>query len=228
MNWIDHSLALLTKRDNLLKLAQNYEQSLNFSRACALIQRAQKFQSQNLELQAAMARNLGRKNFDFLSKSLSDDQINSINILNELLIRMKLLSLGTRLQVRHDYYFFSKQYKKLFILGKSESRKNNEKAYLSQAIGATLYGRELSETSKFKIARQWLCTAQLAWDKYFQLFPNDKDPLNHFLFSLCLGLVGEHEAHLLALKKCSELSGKREDYFQKQMNLLLSELSISI
>lgn len=110
---------------------------------------------------------------------------------------------------RNEYYWFSGQPKKQWLLGLAESKKSGRGHY-SMGVGAVTLSLELFKKGRLTGAKSWARKAQSAWEAYFKYVPKYYNA--YVWYAQSLGLQGDLEGMECALKKAAKLSKRPLSY----------------
>lgn len=125
--------------------------------------------------------------------------------LKKLLLKMRHATPNLQKSIRNEYYWFSKQPRKQYLLGVEFVKKGNKFAYYSQGVGAVQVAKEYALRGKKGLSLRWAKKSEIAWQKYFKVMP---DWFNSYLFyGQALGLQGKFKQMREAFRKGSEISG---------------------
>lgn len=142
----------------------------------------------------------------FTQKEIDIRYKNAAAKLKKLLSRIRWVPEDMRRSLRNEYYWFSKQPRKQYLLGVEEVKKGNKKAYYPQGVGAVMLAKKYAEAGKKALFLRWSKRSQKAWENYFKITPNW---YNAYLFyATALGHQGKNDEMEKALKKASDISRK--------------------
>lgn len=114
-------------------------------------------------------------------------------------------------QLKNEFFFQTKQYKKQYYLGQLTARKTKElNPYYSSGVGAAHYALELALKNKKKAAQAWAEKSVVAWKKYFEFEKKYYNPYVHL--ALAYGVLGEKRKMMASLRKSSKLCQKPMTY----------------
>lgn len=105
----------------------------------------------------------------------------------------------------NEYYWFSKQYKKQYLLGVKKLKTNDKRGYYSQGVGAVNYAAKLKAHGKEKESLAWAKKAEKAWICFFK-YRTTKYYDPWAWYALSLGLQGKKSEMEKAIKKSAKLS----------------------
>jgi len=120
----------------------------------------------------------------------------------------------------NEYYWFSQQYKKQYLLGVSKIKLKSKRGYYSQGVGATHYAAQLKSEGKDRDSYLWAKRAEKAWLHYFKhITKTYYDPWAWY--ALSLGLQGKAAAMEKAIQKSAQLSLRsvKHPFFKKVRRL---------
>ena len=140
-----------------------------------------------------------------LSKSEKDKKYSlAAKKLKALLPKLRNVDASLRKSIRNEYYWFSQQPYKQYLLG-VECNKNGQNGYYSIGVGASKlalkYGRQKRKTLCFR----WAKISEKAWLHFFKSNPNWFNA--YYFYAVALGLQGRNIEMNEALKKGSKISG---------------------
>lgn len=126
--------------------------------------------------------------------------------------------------VRNEYYWFSKQHYKQYLLGVERVKKGNKSGYYSQGVGASRIALKYGRQGKMKLCQKWAQISEKAWLNYFIIYP---DWFNaYYFYAVALGLQGKEKEMHKALTKGSKISGIsiKNEIFQEAIEEVKSVL----
>jgi len=130
---------------------------------------------------------------------------NAANKLKGLLHRLKGVDLKLSSSIRNEYYWFSRQPKKQYLLGVEMVRKGLIKAYYSQGVGAVEVAQSYGLLGQKSLCLRWAKRSEKAWEKYIQ---HNSNWFNSYLFyAKALGFQEKNIKMKAAFKKASQISG---------------------
>lgn len=113
--------------------------------------------------------------------------------------------------MKNEYYYQTKQFKKQYELGQTYFKSWNDKLTLySSGVGAANYALQLAKTNQKTKAKMWAKKAIEAWEIYFQADSNYYNPYVHY--AMAWGILGNQKKMMDALKRASKQSGKPLSY----------------
>lgn len=143
------------------------------------------------------------------TRKLSQSQTNkkyslAAKKLKKLLTRLKNVEPSLRKSIRNEYYWFSKQPYKQYLLG-LESLNKGEKGYYSMGVGASRIALKYLRQGKETSGNKWAKISENAWLNFFKI---DPDWFNaYYFYAVALGLQGRTKEMHKALAKGSQISG---------------------
>lgn len=124
--------------------------------------------------------------------------------LKTLLPKLRNVDPKLRKSIRNEYYWFSKQPYKQYLLG-IESNKNGQNGYYSMGVGASRLALEYGRRHKKKLCLKWAKISEKAWLHFFKTEPNWFN--SYYFYAVALGLQGRTAEMNKALKIGSKISG---------------------
>jgi hypothetical protein len=121
-----------------------------------------------------------------------------------LLIKLRNVDPKLRKSIRNEYYWFSKQPYKQYLLG-IESNKNGQNGYYSMGVGASRLALEYGRKQRKKLCLKWSKISEKAWLRFFKADPNWFNA--YYFYAVALGLQGKTLEMNKALKMGSKISG---------------------
>lgn len=125
--------------------------------------------------------------------------------LKKLLLRIRAVDPKLRGGLRNEYYWFSRQPYKQYLLGVERVKNGEPRAAYSQGVGACEMARSYAEKGNKKLFLKWSKISELAWIDFFKV---DSKWFNSYLFyATVLGFQGRTTEMHKALKQSSKISG---------------------
>jgi hypothetical protein len=119
--------------------------------------------------------------------------------------------------VRTNYYYQSRQFKKLIKVGLELMAQDKSRGLYSSGGGATLHAEFLVKTGKKrhrKLARRYAKLAVSYWQSYFSLNPKETFYFPYTLYASGHAILGNVQKMEKLLEKSQKLSGKKKDYWE--------------
>lgn len=127
-----------------------------------------------------------------------------------LLKRTRGVSLVLRKSLKNEYYWFSKQPYKQYLLGVKEEKLGAKRGgYYSQGVGAAQLAKNYGLSGKKKLALRWAKKSEQAWLKFFKLDANWSN--SYFFYAMSL-------AYQDRLKDCDKAFAKAARIAKKPKN----------
>ena len=121
------------------------------------------------------------------------------------------ISLRYKKNMKNEYYYQTKQYKKQYVLGMSFYKRHGDKSSLySSGVGGANYALELAKKNQKKNAEVWARKAISAWKIFFEFNKKYYNPYVHY--ALAWGILVDKKKMMKALNDSSKLCGKPLSY----------------
>ena len=121
------------------------------------------------------------------------------------------ISLRFKKNMKNEYYYQTKQFRKQYELGMSFYKRHGQKESLySSGVGGANYALELAMKNKKRLAEIWAKKAIEAWEIYFEYDKKYYNPYVHY--ALAWGVLGDKKKMMKALKDSGKRSGKPMSY----------------
>lgn len=129
-----------------------------------------------------------------------------------LLLRTRGVDPKLRHSLKNEYYWFSKQPHKQYLLG-VQAQKHNllRSGFYSQGVGAAQMAKNYGVAGKRRLALRWAKKSEQAWLKYFKIEPNWYN--SYFFYAMSL-------AYQDKLKECDQALAKAAKIAKKPKNWL--------
>lgn len=124
--------------------------------------------------------------------------------LKVLLTKLRNVDASLRKSIRNEYYWFSQQPYKQYLLG-VECNKNGQNGYYSIGVGASKMALKYGRQKRKKLCFKWAKISEKAWIHFFKSNPNWFNA--YYFYAVVLGLQGRNIEMNGALKKGSKISG---------------------
>lgn len=111
---------------------------------------------------------------------------------------------------RNEYYWFSKQPLKQYLLGSNKVKAGDPRGNYSAGVGAASLSCNLVAQGKLVRGAKWARKSVGAWENYFKVVPNYYNA--YVWYARALGLSGDLPGMEKALKKAAKLSGRPLSY----------------
>lgn len=143
----------------------------------------------------------------FTDQQIKQRYKSASNKLRKLLYRLKGVDPVLKKSIKNEYYWFSKQPYKQYLLGAKEVRaKAYRGGYYSMGVGAVMLSEKYAKAGKIKLALRWAKTSEQAWIKFFKI---DSNWYNSYLFyAKSLGYQNRMKESNLALVKAAKIAKK--------------------
>lgn len=127
--------------------------------------------------------------------------------LRKLLYKLKGVDPVLGKSIKNEYYWFSKQPYKQYLLGVNEVKAKAYKGgYYSQGVGAVMLSEKYAKVGKIKLALRWAKKSEKAWLKFFKI---DSNWYNSYLFyAMSLGYQNSLKECDSALAKAAKIAKK--------------------
>ncbi len=126
--------------------------------------------------------------------------------LQRLLVRLRGVDSNLRTRIRNEYYWFSNQPYKQFLLGQEQVRLGYQRANYSQGVGAIGVAKEYARKGKIGLAMRWAKRSENAWKRFFKVDPNWYN--SYLFYAQSVGLQGRTTEMNRAFRRASQISGK--------------------
>lgn len=124
--------------------------------------------------------------------------------LKVLLRKLKNVKPKLRDGIRNEYYWFSKQPYKQYLLGVEQVKKGQLTSYYSQGVGAVELSKLYAQKGRAGLSNKWAIISEKAWIEYFKV---ESNWYNSYLFyGMALGIQGRVDEMNKAFKKGSKIS----------------------
>ncbi len=147
------------------------------------------------------------------TKKFKDMHKDAVSGMKKLLGRTggRGISLGFKKNMKNEYYYQTKQYKKQYELGISFFKRHGEKGSLySSGVGGANYALGQAFKNKKNLAELWAKKAIHAWEIYFEYDKKYYNPYVHY--ALAWGVLGNKKKMMKALKDSAKRCGKPMSY----------------
>jgi hypothetical protein len=126
--------------------------------------------------------------------------------LSKLLRRLRGAELRQRASIRNEYYWFSRQPYKQYLLGREMVKRGLKKFYYSQGVGAIEMAKHFALKNNKKQFVTWAKRSEKAWLKFFK--EDSKWYNSYFFYAMTLGYQGRQAEMDKALTKAAKIAGK--------------------
>ena len=92
--------------------------------------------------------------------------------LKALMPRLRAVPFFYRASIRNEYYWFSHQPYKQYLLGVEMVQKGRKRSYYSQGVGAVELAKVYAKQGKKKLFLRWAKIGEKAWLNFFKEDPN--------------------------------------------------------
>lgn len=130
--------------------------------------------------------------------------------LKKLLRRLRGAHLYFRASVRNEYYWFSHQPYKQYLLGKEMVAKGRKGSVYSQGVGATELAKAYALKGKRGHAQRWARIAEDAWLKFFKVSPKWYN--SHLFYAAALGYQDRLAEMDKAFARAAKIAGKSKNW----------------
>lgn len=149
----------------------------------------------------------------------------SVRLLKPLMRRLSHFDRSTRLRVRNEYYWFSRQPRKQYLLGLESVRFERWKGNYSQGVGAAWYALSLAQRGRESAARRWALLSEKAWRRYLK---HDRYYNAYVHLGLALGVLGRTAEMEGAFRIGAKIAGRTAQYHEfEEIRGLVSRLNES-
>ena len=108
--------------------------------------------------------------------------------LKKLLKKLRSVSPNLRAGIRNEYYWFSHQPYKQYLLGREQVRRGIKRAYYAQGVGAAMLAKKYGQQERRKLCLRWAKRSERAWLSFFTV---DSEWFNsYFFYARALGYQG--------------------------------------
>lgn len=147
----------------------------------------------------------------------------SVGLLRPLLCRLKSFDWHTRYRIRNEYYWFSKQHHKQYLLGSEGIRNGFARASYCQGVGAAWHSLALAKAGRMSRARYWAKKSISAWKRFMKL-ERYYNACVHM--GLAYGVLGQTQQMEDALVRGAREAGRPANYHEfTEIRKLVGELS---
>ena len=194
-----HTFELESKRIRALVEKARYREAF---RSAKILYQAHRGHPEAQYLYAVM---LGDNNEGLNSRQSERNRKTAVGLLKPLLRKLHSFDSATRYRVRNEYYWFSQQYRKQYLLGSEGLRRGMRRASYSQGVGAAWHALKLAQERRPELARRWAGKSVRAWQKFLR---TEKYYNAHVHLGLALGVMGQQEEMERSLKRGAREAGK--------------------
>jgi len=206
----------LTIPQNILdqiKESKELVKKAKYREALKIIERLHKKYPKNAYVTFRYAVQYGDQIVSGFDKKATHYKRGAAKLLKPLLKRMKEIPFEERIALRNEYYWFSSQPKKQFLLGKSVV-KSDPRGNYSLGVGAWCIARNYALSGKPVLAKRWANRSCIAWLEYFKYRPDYYNAWSWY--ARPLGYLGQNSEMKQALTKAMKLSGKPITFLEFQ------------
>ncbi len=182
----------------------------NYDAAYALAKKYMKYYPDVLLFHYHAAVFTAEEETGFTEKQIRLRQDSAAKQLRKLLRKLNGADPKLRAAIRNEYYWFSRQPYKQYLLGKEMVRKGIKKAYYSQGVGAAMLAQKYGKQGRQKLCVRWAQRSEKAWIRYFKIIPNWHNA--YFFYAMALGYQGKIKQMDTALKRAATIAGKTEKW----------------
>lgn len=125
--------------------------------------------------------------------------------LKKLIGKMRNADPNLQKSIRNEYYWFSKQPRKQYLLGVEYVKKGNKLAYYCQGVGAIQVAKDYALSGKKSLSIRWAKKSEKAWQQYFKVMPNWYN--SYLFYGQALGIQGKIKQMREAFRTGSKISG---------------------
>lgn len=147
----------------------------------------------------------------------------SVRLLKPLMRRLRHFDPATRLRIRNEYYWFSRQPRKQYLLGlESGVRFERWKGNYSQGVGAAWYSLSLAQHGREAAARRWALLSEKAWRRYLK---HERYYNAYVHLGLALGVLGRMTEMEKSFRIGAKIAGRTAQYHEfEEIRGLVSRL----
>jgi hypothetical protein len=124
--------------------------------------------------------------------------------------RIKTASAIYRGAIRNEYYWFSHQPYKQYLLGKELVKKGQKRYYYSQGVGAEQLAKRYALEGRYALAIRWAKISEKAWINFFKV--DDQWLNSYFFYAAVLGYQGRFDEMNVALEKAATIAKKSKNW----------------
>lgn len=201
----DHKPTLDLKRINsLVQRAKHRE-------AFILAQKLHRAYPNNPEVQYEFAVLLGDNTQGIKKHQAERNRLRCVALLKQLLPKTAGVDALTRYRIRNEYFWFTRQHRKQYLLGTEGLRSGIKKAYYSQGVGAAWHALKLAEDKQTARAAKWAERSVVAWRKFLA----KNEYYNAYVhLGLALGVMGRKKEMEEALKRGAKVAGASTNFHE--------------
>lgn len=134
----------------------------------------------------------------------------TVAMLKPLLKKLRSVKAELRAKIRNEYYWFSEEPYKQYLLGKEEVARGVKRAYYSQGVGAIQLAKKYGLQGRPALCFKWAKISENAWLQFFKVDPNWFN--SYFFYAMALGYQGRIEEMDKALARACKISGKTRNW----------------
>jgi hypothetical protein len=127
-----------------------------------------------------------------------------------LLRRMRSAPDLLKFRIRNEYYWFSKQPYKQYLLGKKELAKGNRGGHYCVGVGAAQMAKSYGLQGRSRLRQRWAEISEKAWLHFFRV--QRKWSNSYLFYAMAVGVQGRHRDMELALARAAAISRKPKDW----------------
>jgi hypothetical protein len=135
----------------------------------------------------------------------------AVSLLKPLLKKLKTFDPLTRYRIRNEYYWFSRQPRKQYLLGSAGLQRGVRRALYSQGVGAAWYSLALAQTGQWARAEQWATKSVDAWRNFFK---SDRYYNAFVHLGLAHGVLGQISEMENSLRRGAREAGRPASYHE--------------
>lgn len=150
-------------------------------------------------------------NVNFSRRQVKARNASAVKKLRKLLYRLRGMSETLRRSIRNEYYWFSAQPYKQYLLGievvKAGQKRNGS---YSKGVGAVMLAKKYALAGKKSLALRWAKKSETAWLKFFE---EDKKWHNsYFFYAWALGFQNRIKEADRAFLTSAKIAGKSKNW----------------
>jgi hypothetical protein len=111
-----------------------------------------------------------------------------------------------RYRIRNEYFWFSRQPRKQYLLGVKRNKNKKDSGYYSQGVGAAELAKKYALDRRKALCFRWAKRSEEAWLKFFKVEPNWFN--SYFFYAMALGYQGRIDEMEKAMNKACRIAGK--------------------
>jgi hypothetical protein len=130
--------------------------------------------------------------------------------LKALLPRLRSVSFQRRASIRNEYYWFSHQPYKQYLLGKELVKRGRPRLVYSQGVGAAELAKKYALEGRRGLSLRWAKTSEKAWLKFFKIDDNWYN--SYFFYAAALGYQERFDEMNAAFSEAAKIAKKPKNW----------------